>query len=161
MEEKTLFSTHPTMFRYKPVTFSLCKITALSGLILPLVIEGFGWIFGGILFVTGSLCLLIWWINTFFINLTITEKRTIFQKGFFSRHINEVFHSNIRSIEIEQTLLQRLFNVGTIRISSAAHSGSEIEISGIKNPMSLRDMINKYRRIRDNDDMHENTQNDD
>jgi uncharacterized membrane protein YdbT with pleckstrin-like domain len=145
MDEKTLFSSHPAMFKYKPVTFSLCKIFALSGLILPLVIKDFSWVIGGTMFAAGALCLLFWWISNLFITLTITEKRTILQKGFFSRHISEVFHSNIRSIEIEQTLSQRIFNVGTIRIASAAGSEFEIEISGIKAPMNLKDLLNKYR----------------
>jgi uncharacterized membrane protein YdbT with pleckstrin-like domain len=162
MDEKNLFSAHPAMFKYKPISFSFCKLLALSGLILPLVIKDFSWILGGLLFATGSLCLLFWWISTLFITLTITEKRTILQKGFFSRHISEVFHSNIRNIEIEQTLFQRLFGVGTMRIASAAHSGFEIEISGVKDPMKLKDFINKYRRNdKNNDDMHENSQSDD
>lgn len=162
MDEKTLFSAHPAMFKYKPLSFSFCKLVAIAGLVLPFVIEDFSWVMGGILFASGALCLLIWWINTLLITLTITEKRTIFQKGFFSRHINEVFHSNIRNIEIEQSLIQRMFNVGTLRIASAAHSGFEIEISGIKNPLMLKDMINKYRRpSTNNDGMNANTQTDD
>ncbi|WP_353569999.1 PH domain-containing protein [Candidatus Albibeggiatoa sp. nov. BB20] len=162
MDEKTLFSSHPAMFKYKPISFSFCKLLALSGLILPLVIKDFSWIIGGLMFATGALCLLSWWISTLFITLTITEKRTILQKGFFSRHISEVFHSNIRNIEIEQTLFQRLFNVGTMRIASAAHSGFEIEISGIKDPMNLKDIINKYRRNDNNNEgMQQQTQTDD
>lgn len=151
MDEKTLFSSHPAMFKYKPISFSLCKILALSGLILPFVIKDFSWIIGGAMFATGALCLFFWWVSNLFITLTITEKRTILQKGFFSRHISEVFHGNIRNIEIEQTLFQRVFNVGTIRIASAAGSQFEIEISGIKDPMSLKDLVNKYRRFAQND----------
>jgi len=160
MDEKTLFSSHPAMFKYKPVSFSFCKILALSGLVLPLVLTDFSWIVGGAMFVIGASCLLFWWLSTLFITLTVTEKRTILQKGFFSRHISEVFHSNIRNIEIEQTLFQRLFNVGTMRIASAAHSGFEIEIAGIKDPLNLKDIINKYRR-NDNESMREQTQKDD
>jgi uncharacterized membrane protein YdbT with pleckstrin-like domain len=163
MDEKTLFSAHPAMFKYKPISFSFCSLFMLSGLVLPFFMsEYFSWIVGGILFASGILCLFAWWINTLFVTLTITEKRTILQKGFFSRHTREVFHSNIRNIEIEQTLMERIFNVGTMRLASAAHSEFEIAISGIKNPMALRDLINKYRRNdKTNDGMSENTQSDD
>ncbi|MCV6638053.1 PH domain-containing protein [Candidatus Albibeggiatoa sp. nov. NOAA] len=162
MDEKTLFSAHPAMFKYKPISFSACKLMALAGLILPLVLEDFSWILGGILFAIGASCLLFWWISTLFITLTITEKRTILQKGFFSRHISEVFHTNIRSIEIEQTLIQRLFNTGTIRLASAASSGFEIEVAGIKEPLILKKMINDCRRVGHADnDMNPNTQGDD
>ncbi len=145
MDEKTLFISHPAMFKYKPFSFSFCKILTLSGLILPLVIKDFSWIIGGALFASGALCLLFWWLSTLFVTLTVTEKRIILQKGFFSRHISEVFHNNIRDIKIKQTFIQSLFNVGTMRIVSASNSRFELEIAGIKDPRTLKGLINKHR----------------
>ncbi len=125
-EERVLYSTHAAMVRSHPILFALCVLAiALYGL--------------------GLLLLLLWWLSCRATNLTVTDKRTILRTGLFSKHTSEVFHKDVRNIQVDQSLGQRVFGVGTISISTAAQSDFEIVVSGIPNPDGLRALIDAQR----------------
>ena len=124
--EKELYKAHPAMFRNHPLLFILCVIlVAAAGL--------------------GLIILLIWWFKVLGTTLIITNRRTILQKGIFSRQTNELFHSDIRNIKVWQSFQDRIFDVGRIGISSAGQAGIEIDVSGIPNPYKVRDLIETHR----------------
>lgn len=125
-EEKELFRTHKAMFRCYPFYFILCLV------LIP---------FFGI----GLLFLLFWWLNTRTTTLVVTDKRTILRKGILSRYTNEVLHQHVRNIQIIQSLSQRMMNVGTIGISSAAQADIEIRAVGIPMPDKVKALIDQYR----------------
>jgi len=57
-----------------------------------------------------------------------------------------VFHSSVRNIEISQSIMQRIFNVGDIVIaSSSGQAELEIAVNGIPDPETVKQLINKYR----------------
>lgn len=100
-DETILYEAHPSMFRNHPFYFVLCV----------LLIAAFG---------IGLILLLIWWIQSLGTTLTITNEQTTLRKGILSKYTNDVFHSNVRNIQVRQTVFQRIFNVGWIGISSMA-----------------------------------------
>ncbi len=51
--------------------------------------------------------------------LIVTDKRTILQQGLLSRYTNEAMHIHIRDLQIQQNMIERLFNIGTIKIACA------------------------------------------
>jgi len=76
----------------------------------------------------------------------VTDKRTILRKGILSKYTNEVFHSSVRNIEINQNIMQRIFRVGDISIaSSSGQPDLEIVVHGIPDPETVKQLINKYR----------------
>ncbi len=124
--EKQLYKSHPAMFRNNPLGFLLAII----------LIAAFG---------LGLLILLFWWLDVAQTTLTVTDKRTIFSKGILSRYTNEIFHSDVRNVQVWQTPFQRVFNIGNIGISSAGQSEIEIQVDGIPNPEKVRKIIDNYR----------------
>lgn len=51
-------------------------------------------------------------------------------------------YKNIREIVIEQTLLQKLFNIGDILVTTlATHLDSSVLMPGVKNPRHIKDLI--------------------
>jgi hypothetical protein len=58
---------------------------------------------------------------------------------------NEVLHSHVRNIQINQSVFQRLMHVGSIGISTSGQAGIEIFIRGIPNPYDLKNVIDQYR----------------
>ena len=124
--EVVLYEAHPAMFRNHPVYFVLCV----------LLIAAFG---------LGLLMLLVWWIQVLGTTLTVTNEQTTLRKGILSKHTNDVFHSNVRNIQVRQSFLQRILNVGWVGISSAGQSGLEIEVSGIKDPHRVKELIDDHR----------------
>ncbi|GGA33758.1 PH domain-containing protein [Okeania sp. KiyG1] len=98
-----------------------------------------------LLFGIGLIFLLVWWIKSKNTTLIVTDKRTILQQGLLSRYTNEVMHAHIRNIQVQQSMMERLFNTGTIKIASAGTGDIEIIVSGIPAPNRIKEVIDHYR----------------
>lgn len=62
-------------------------------------------------------------------------------KGIVSRNQHSVRLKDLRSVELRQSLFQRLFNVGDIAFYTAGTDEAEIDFHGIISPMEVRDRI--------------------
>lgn len=113
------------MFRNNPLGFIASVVLAFVGV--------------------GLVILFMWWLNCLATTLTVTERRTSLRKGIFSKNIIDVYHSDIRNVQLNQGLLQRIFNVGTIFIASAGTGSYEIEVSGLPEPERIKGIIDKHR----------------
>ena len=91
------------------------------------------------------LLLLSWWLDCLGHRIVVTDQRTIFRKGLLSKFTNEILHSHVRNIQINQSVFQRLMHVGSIGISSSGQAGIEIFIRGIPNPYDVKSIIDQYR----------------
>ena len=125
--EETLLEINPAMFRNHPFGFILSVILVVAG--VGLVILG------------------IWWLNKKAATLTVTNKRTIQRTGLISKQTTEVLHRDVRNIEINQSVFQRIFGVGSIGIASAGQSGIEIQFAGVRDPDGVKDLIDRYRDL--------------
>jgi membrane protein YdbS with pleckstrin-like domain len=125
-EEVTYYEENPSMFRNQPVWFVICCILSLVGV--------------------GLVIFFIWWLKCKGTTLTVTNDRTRLRKGILSKSVTEVWHEDIRNVQLDQTFFQRIFDVGTIGISSAGQSGLEISVSGMPNPDYVKELIDKNRR---------------
>ena len=77
---------------------------------------------------------------------TIAEKRIISRGGFFVKYHNEIRGRDIRSIRYTQSLLQRLFNAGTVIISSSASHNDTIVLADINAPQKFLQLVNEIRQ---------------
>ena len=93
----------------------------------------------------GFIILIIWWLKCLGTTLTVTSEQTTLRKGILSKYTNDVFHENVRNIQVGQTFLQRIMGVGYIGISSAGQSGVEIEVHGIRDPDVIKELIDDCR----------------
>ncbi|MGB1929669.1 MAG: PH domain-containing protein [Mariniblastus sp.] len=80
--------------------------------------------------------------------MTVSSERTRLRRGILSKSITEVWHQDVRNVQLKQTLFQRLFGVGMIGISSAGQSGVEISVSGIPDPEVIKSLIDTHRMRR-------------
>ncbi|MEW4530542.1 PH domain-containing protein [Maioricimonas sp. JC845] len=125
MDEEILYEANPSMFRNRPISFILCALLCLVGV--------------------GVVILLVWYIQTLGTELQVTNKRTILRKGLLSKYTSEVWHDNVRNVQIRQSFFQRIMDVGWIGISSAGQSGLEIAVAGIPNPEEAKEIIDRFR----------------
>lgn len=123
--ETIFYEAHPSMFRNEPLWFVLCVILSIVGI--------------------GLIIFLFWWLKCKSTTLTVTNTRTSCRRGLLSKSITEVWHQDIRNVQLDQTFFQRVFDVGKIGISSAGQSGLEISVSGIPRPDEVKQLIDKYR----------------
>lgn len=90
---------------------------------------------------------MILWVRHIGDRLHITNKRSILRSGFFSKSTTEVLHDHVRNVQVDQTFLNRIFNVGTIGISSSGQDGIEIVARKIARPMHVKETIDLYRPL--------------
>ena len=126
MQEKILYEAHPLMFRDRPIHFVVVFVLSLVLIGLPI--------------------LLVWWLRCKAAKLTVTTERICMRKGVLSKYTNEVYHSDVRNIQVHQSLFQRMLNTGSIGISSAGQAGVEISFSGLPDPERVRQIIDAQRR---------------
>ncbi len=161
-EERELQTLHPAMFRNHPFWYTFlilmlaCGLTGvglvfarqanmdLSALEIPdsPLLEGNILLWTrNVLIVVSAVAYLIWRVKTWFITLRITSERTIYQQGLIARSTSEVRHDDVRNLQIDQSLLERLLDVGSIAISSAGQDDCEIRAHGIPDPSGIVEAI--------------------
>ncbi len=121
------YQASPSMSRNNPVGFVLTLLLCLVGV--------------------GFIVLLVWWLKCRATVLTITNERSILRKGLLSKSVNEVWHEDVRNVQLNQTFFQRIFDVGSIGISSAGDAGVEIVVHGIPDPDQAKAIIDHYKRV--------------
>jgi len=113
------YSQHPTMFKANPLGFIGCII------ILPV-----------------GIFILFWWYLTARTTVFSVEGQEVsFEKGILNKEHSEVSMANIRTVKVKQSLLERLFGVGTVEIYTAGDA-PEIVARGLPDPHRIRELIN-------------------
>ena len=142
---------HPAMFRAKPHVGVLLGLILLGGAIgvvmFQMLHEKYASIACGLVAAGSVVWWAVWKIRTLSTALIITNKRTIERHGLLARRTHEVAHNRIEDIEITQTFLQRMWNIGTLGVSSAGESGVEIEVADLPDLSRLRETIDAYRSL--------------
>lgn len=123
----TLYQASPSMFRNSPLGFIVTFILCFAGI--------------------GLLIFLIWWLRCKGQVLTITDEKVTLRTGILSKHTNDVYHEDIKNVQVSQSLFQRMFNVGSIAVASAGTGGVEIVISGIPDPNKVKTILEEQRRL--------------
>ncbi len=143
--EQILYNRHPSMFRNNLLRFFFwLALIILGGWILFWGPKNWPWFIGWSFIGVGMVTLFFWWIKEMTTSLMVTDKRIILRKGILSKYTNEIFHSNVKNVEVRQTFSQRIFGIGYIGISSAGQSGYEIQIDGIRDPDQVKQIIYEH-----------------
>jgi uncharacterized membrane protein YdbT with pleckstrin-like domain len=115
-DEKIVYLGHISLW-------SLSPLIALGIVLLPVL--GIGLIF-----------LIKAYVKYKTTELAITTKRVIVKFGFIRRRTVEININKVESIQVDQEMLGRMFNFGTLIISGAGNP--QAPIPGISEPMEFR-----------------------
>ncbi len=72
---------------------------------------------------------------------SINEHQVSRQHGIIARNQQSVRISDLRSLELDQSVFQRIFGVGDLSFYSAGSATAEVRFSGITEPEAWRDKI--------------------
>jgi membrane protein YdbS with pleckstrin-like domain len=89
---------------------------------------------------------IIAWARRASVVLRIYPGRVTLERGLLSKSYREFMARDIRSIEIDQTMLARMFGIGDLTISTAATVDADEEIEGVPDPKTVRDLIIAQRQ---------------
>lgn len=121
----TLIDTRPKMFRSEPVAFVIAVILiAACGL--------------------GLLILFAWWIRTLGERLTVTQSEITMERGILSKSRSEISINGIRTVDVHQTLFNRMFDTGRVSIYTAGDK-PEIVVSGVESPNLVREVVRRQQ----------------
>ena len=67
------------------------------------------------------------------------------REGLLSKNTSEIMIKDIRQVVVQQTFVDRLFNVGTISFSSSAGDGVEVSMEHVAKPAHVKRVIDMYR----------------
>ncbi len=73
--------------------------------------------------------------------LRLYPDRITLTRGLLSKCYRDYNPRDIRSIDIDQTFLQRLVGIGDLTLATAATAEGDEEIKSIPDPMTVRDLI--------------------
>ena len=149
--EQHVITVRQAMWRSAPMRFGLLLVLVLGAVVggIWLAVEGqkpWVWVVavGGVM---ALVALLAWKVQTLTRALKISNKRTVYKRGLLNTSTSEVMHDNIRNVRVNQELWERIWNVGTVGISSAGSDGIEIEMRRVPNPGKVREIIDLYRPL--------------
>ncbi len=145
--ERVIFTARETMGKNSPLKLVFLLTLATAPLVILKVVPSLreNYVQMSVCSALGVLLLLSWWLDCLGHQLVVTDRRTIFRKGLLSKFTNEVLHTHVRNIQINQSVFQRLTHVGSIGISSSGQAGIEIFIRGIPNPYHVKSIVDQYR----------------
>ena len=79
------------------------------------------------------------WFRRATTEIAVTDRRIILKRGFIRRHTVEMNMQKVESVDVDQTLLGRVFNYGNVTVRG---TGSTFEtIRGIDSPLRLRTTV--------------------
>ena len=78
---------------------------------------------------------------------TISNKRVTRTRGIIGKDYSEVDLKDIRNVIVKYGVIDRLFGIGNVGISSAGQSDIEIVFTGVRNPNTVRDTAVKAKSL--------------
>lgn len=121
--DNVLIKDEQVLHRARVSVWSLLPLLVLGVLLLP--------VFG-----LGLVLFAVAWIRYATTELAVTNKRVIAKTGLIRRQTIEMFLAKVESVQVDQSILGRIFNYGTVLISgTGVHSAP---FKSIADPLLLR-----------------------
>ena len=78
-----------------------------------------------------------------FTRYRLSEDRLFCEKGFFNIKQDEVLLYRVRDLQLNLSLWQRIFGVGTVYVISSDHSVPHMDLINIKQPREVKELIHR------------------
>jgi uncharacterized membrane protein YdbT with pleckstrin-like domain len=103
----------------------------------PLLIIGTGAVLG----VAAIFSAIHAWFIRWTTEIAVTDKRIIYKRGFIRRHTVEMNMDKVATVDVDQSILGRLLDYGSIRIVGTGGATGIERLDRIAQPLSLRTAI--------------------
>jgi len=140
MDEKVIAELRPHLLNY-PGHLACLVLIIVVGLFAVVKWEGNR----GIVFLLVLLLLAVGlaalWFRRYVTRYSVTTRRVAERHGMIARREIEIEIRDIRMLSVEQSVLQRILGLGTLKIGTAAEAGIEIAFRGVGDPAGLKEKI--------------------
>ena len=145
MNNDLLYSENPKMPRNSPFKFTLIIILNIAGLVAAIRLDQQNFQIIGLLVWLGTVIwLLIWYLKTKSKKLSITNRDMLYEEGLLRKNRKELALDKVRTVEVDQDFIERIFGVGKVRVFTAGDE-PEIVVEGLPDPNKIRELIKKIQ----------------
>lgn len=78
-----------------------------------------------------------------FTKYSLSDDRLFIERGLLNLKSEEVLLYRVRDIELKMNLWQRVFNMGTICVSSSDTTAPHLDLANVKSPREVKELIHK------------------
>ncbi|MBQ9526102.1 MAG: PH domain-containing protein [Fretibacterium sp.] len=79
--------------------------------------------------------------------LIVRDEEIAYESGILKRKSTEIGLTSIRTVLVDQTLVQRILNIGDLSIASSGTEAYEVQIKNMPAPYAIRDDIQARSRV--------------
>jgi len=145
MNNDLLYSENPKMPRNSPFKFTLIIILNIAGLVAAIRLDQQNFqIIGLVVWLGTVIWLLIWYLKTKSKKLSITNRDMLYEEGLLRKNRKELALDKVRTVEVDQDFIERIFGVGKVRVFTAGDE-PEIVVEGLPDPNKIRELIKKIQ----------------
>jgi uncharacterized membrane protein YdbT with pleckstrin-like domain len=96
-------------------------------------------IVAGLVFIVAAVFLFLGWFKRLTTEVAVTDKRIIYKRGFISRYTIEMHLDKVESVDVDQSIMGRIFGYGDIIIRGV---GASLEpLRNIESPIEFRSHV--------------------
>ena len=141
MNSDLLYSENPKMPRNKPFMFTLIIILNIAGLVAAIRLDQQSFqIIGLVVWLGTVISLLIWYMKIKSTKVSVTNNDILVERGLLRKNRKELAIDKIRTVEVDQGFVDRIFGVGMIKVFTAG-ALPEIVVPGLPDPNKIRDLV--------------------
>ena len=141
MNSDLLYSENPKMPRNRPFTFIFIIILNIAGLVAAIRLDQQSFQIIGLVVWLGTVTwLLIWYIKIKSTKVSVTNNDILVERGLLRKNRKELAIDKIRTVEVDQDFIDRIFGVGKIKVFTAGDL-AEIEVKGLPDPNRIRELV--------------------
>jgi uncharacterized membrane protein YdbT with pleckstrin-like domain len=143
-----LYREHPTMFADEPGKFIFACLLVIVPLVVAAIYWSTTWIAYSMLALAafGAVTFLWWFITNRSIVVTVDEERITLRRGVLSKENIEVEISSIRTVRVDQTFVDRIFDCGILKVYTAGDRPDLVQ-DGLPDPARLRTALRSARAL--------------
>jgi uncharacterized membrane protein YdbT with pleckstrin-like domain len=139
-DERVIYRARPSWTLYVP-TLALA-LAAMAALVVgsnDAATERAGYFVSAAFGVLAAVSLVRAWFRRLATEIAVTDRRIILKQGFIRRHTVEMNMQKVESVDVDQSLIGRLFNFGSVTVRGV---GSTFEtLQWIDRPLKLRTSV--------------------
>ena len=141
MNSDLLYSENPKMPRNRPFLFTLFIILNIAGLVAAIRLDQQSFqIIGLVVWLGTVIWLLIWYLKIKSKKLSVTNRDMLYEEGLLRKNRKELALDKVRTVEVDQDFIDRIFGVGKIKVFTAGDL-PEIEVEGLPDPNRIRELV--------------------
>jgi uncharacterized membrane protein YdbT with pleckstrin-like domain len=131
--ERVIFQGHPSWRAILGFYLKGILVAAIVGVIAKLLSAGSGTVFLIVLVIVG-LTVLIGFVKRVATTYTITNRRLNIKRGIVSREIQETRLERVQNVNYQQSVYQRLMQIGDVDFDTAAGDDYNFIFAGVADP---------------------------